>query len=288
MLTLKKGQAELVLAPENGGSVSAFRCNGMDILRPFDPAKGMNAPATEYAAFPLFPFSGRIAHGRFSFDGNEYQLPQNFPPEPHAIHGQGWQSKWEIASTTVDTTTLAFRHDGSIWPWAYHATQIFTLTQTGLSVMLTLTNLSNRPMPAGIGWHPYFPSDDAQLICDVSAIWRSSEDMIPGASSPLSQTSDLTSPRDVSDLNLDNAFAAGDIGNRICWPSKNISIEMTATNTLRHLIVYTPQGEDFFCVEPVSHSPDAINSSEPASVNGLKILSPGETLSGLIYLSVED
>ena len=26
-----------------------------------------------------------------------------------------------------------------------------------------------------------------------------------------------------------------------------------------HLIVYTPPGEDFFCVEPVSHMTDAIN-----------------------------
>jgi len=287
MITLNSRPAELTLAPENGGCVSAFRWNGVDILRPYNVSKGPDAAATEYAAFPLFPFSGRIANGRFSFRGHNYQLPTNFPPEPHAIHGQGWQSEWAVSSKSVNTVTLAFRHDGSVWPWAYHATQYFTLARIGLSVMLTLTNLSDGPMPAGIGWHPYFPAKNAQLISDVSSVWLSGEDMIPGAPSPLSPQNDLTSPREVSALRLDNAFAAGEEGTRISWPSERRAIEMTGTETLRHLIVYTPAGENFFCVEPVSHSTDAVNSNEPASVTGLKVLAPGETLSGMIYLSVE-
>ena len=96
MITIASENAELTLAPKNGGCVSAFRWRGQDILRPFDPAVGPNASATDYAAFPLFPFSGRIANGRFSFGGKAYHLPPNFPPEPHAIHGQGWQSEWDV------------------------------------------------------------------------------------------------------------------------------------------------------------------------------------------------
>lgn len=287
MTTLRSGKGELILVPESGGCVSAFRWNGVDILRPFEPAKGSGAPATEYAAFPLFPFSGRIAHGQFRFDGIEHTLPANFQPEPHAIHGQGWQASWKVTSITDTSIEISYAHDGSIWPWAYKAIQTFSIFEHGLCIELSLSNEGPTQMPAGIGWHPYFPATGAKLVSDVTCVWLSPEDMIPGSPSSLTSETDLTSSRNVADLNLDNAFSAGSTGTRIWWPARGNSIEMTATDLLRHLIVYTPPGEDFFCVEPVSHSPDAVNSPEPMNVTGLKILQPGETIAGTITLKIE-
>jgi aldose 1-epimerase len=46
------------------------------------------------------------------------------------------------------------------------------------------------------------------------------------------------------------------------------------------LIVYTPAGDDFFCVEPVSHMTDAINRMGSVAEHGLRILMPGEELRG--------
>lgn len=280
-------KAELLLAPQNGGCVSAFRWQGHDVLRPLDPAKGSTAPATDYAAFPLFPFSGRIANGQFSFDNTEYTLPPNFPPEPHAIHGNGWQTSWEILEQSAHSIHFFYEHSGPDWPWSFRAEQGFAITENGLRVDLQLINLSDSPMPGGIGWHPYFPLGNAKLEADVSAVWLSGEDMIPGAPTPLTEETDLTQPRDVKDLRLDNAFAAGKRGARMHWEDQAKSVSMTASETLRHLVVYTPPEEDFFCVEPVSHSPDALNSSQGADTTGLQILEPGASLSASISLFVE-
>ena len=287
MVKLTSPRGELVLAPERGGSVSTFKWDGNDVLRPFIQSPGPTAPATEFAAFPLIPFSGRIADGKFEFDGRSYALPPNFPPEPHAIHGQGWQAPWEVIKKSRNTTTLNYCHDGSNWPWRYTAEQTFSLVAHGLSLVLTLTNEGESAMPAGIGWHPYFPARGAILTSDVTSVWLSGDDMIPGAPSELTKDSDLTVPRNVSGLRLDNAFRIGGEGTRITWPDRSLSLTLSATEVMRHLIVYTPEGEDYFCVEPVSHAPDAVNSSEPASVTGLQILEPGASLSGVITLTIE-
>ena len=288
MISLSSDKGELLLAPEHGGCVSALRWNGADVLRPFDERLGDDSPATSYAAFPLFPFSGRIANGRFSFDGSDYNVPPNFPPEPHAIHGKGWQMPWNVVERNGKSAHLEYEANGPDWPWTYRAEQGFALTDRGLRVDLLLTNLSDRPMPGGMGWHPYFPRGDARLEADVSQVWLSGQDMIPGAPSPLTEENDLSLPRPVKDLQLDNAFSAGSRGARMVWGDADLSVVMTASETLRHLIVYTPPGEDYFCVEPVSHAPDAVNSNQPHGITGLSILQPGETLAASVSLIIED
>jgi len=41
-----------------------------------------------WGSYPMVPWAGRIRHGRFRFDGEEYELPINFGA--HAIHGVGF------------------------------------------------------------------------------------------------------------------------------------------------------------------------------------------------------
>ena len=78
----------------------------------------------------------------------------------------------------------------------------------------------------------------------------------------------------VGDVALDNCFEGWDGTAVLTWPDRRLTIE--ADSTFRHAVVYTPLGESFFCVEPVSHMNDAINHS------GMRVLDPGETLRGEI------
>ncbi|MEL7218992.1 MAG: hypothetical protein AAGK01_11250, partial [Pseudomonadota bacterium] len=52
--------------------------------------------------------------------------------------------------------------------------------------------------------------------------------------------------------------------------------------------VYSPPGEEFFCVEPVSHIPDAVNSALSNDETGLRILKPGEEFEVSCTYSVEE
>ena len=84
MIQLTSSNLELDLDATNGGTVLALRFKGRNLLR---PAIAGSTDARDRAAFPLVPFAGRIARGRFNVAGRAIQLRSNLPPEPHAIHG---------------------------------------------------------------------------------------------------------------------------------------------------------------------------------------------------------
>lgn len=274
----------LDFAPELGGCLTNCSYQGHQILR------AANAPTDprHAAAFPMVPFIGRINRGRFTFNGEQIALTPNMPPDLHAIHGRGWQSSWQMQQDETGKTTLWHDYDGNAdWPWSYRAEQVFTAQNEALTLHLSLTNTSHKQMPAGLGWHPYFPKAGAQIHADVTSVWAGTEKHIIGNSpQPLSPETDLRGLRDVHDLALDHCFTAGENGTVLTWPERNLSLTITASAPLRHLTVYTPPGEDYFCVEPVSHAPDTVNSILPANMTGLRVLEPDETLSAEIALTV--
>lgn len=283
-VVIERDGLRLVVMPGLGGSVRSFTWNGQNILRPAPQTVPMNLLDT--AAFPLFPFSGRIDHGKFCWNGREVQLRANFPPEPHAIHGQAWLAPWHVEEILPAAVSLTYHHARGHWPWEYRSVQRFELFDHGLKLGMELTNLSDEIMPAGLGWHPYFPRGDAEVSANVSDIWVAESGMIPDRRAPLGSGTDIRSARKVDDLNLDNAFTARPANAQINWPGTGIGVTLTSSSELGHIVVYVPPGRDFFCVEPVSHSPDAINSLHEASITGLRTLAPGETLSASIVLEV--
>jgi aldose 1-epimerase len=283
-ISLQQYGFHLSLLPALGGSVLAFTCNGQDIL--YRAAGRPPSNPLETAGFPLFPFSGRINEAKFQWRGREIRLEGNFLPEPHAIHGQAWLGTWQVDSLTAETARLSFDYEPGDWPWAYRAIQDFKLTPEGLHLTLSLENRSGEEMPAGLGWHPYFPRGDARLSANVSGIWQAEEGMIPDQLASLTPDTDLREERDVHTLRLDNAFLASPANARISWPSRNLHVSMRSSDTLGQLVVFVPEGKDFFCVEPVSHAPDAVNSHHEHAVTGLQTLGPGETLRAEIILAV--
>lgn len=284
MIELSHEGFDLGLLPETGGSVAWFRMGGIDILRPADAALTRDANLLDLAAFPLFPFSGRIDRGRFNWRGREIRLPLNFPPEPHAIHGQAWQADWQVAEVSARQALLRYTHTPDAWPWAYRAEQRFILSKGGLSLDLSLTNLSDEAMPAGIGWHPYFPRGDARLFADVLRTWPPDDMLLPTAARPPGPGEDLRSNPPVDSLRLDQPFETRDGVTEIEWPSRRLTVRIHTDGGLRYLVVFAPSGEDYFCAEPVSHVPNMVSLPEASGGPAMAALAPGETLAASISL----
>ncbi|WP_343518040.1 aldose 1-epimerase [Sphingomonas sp.] len=267
----------LELLPALGGSVGALRYQDNDVLRPAPDGAG-DALAT--GCFPLVPYANRIAHGRFVFDGQHYHLPRNFGEHPHSLHGLGWQAEWAAIGADEDHATLAHAHDGGAgWPWAYRAEQRFTLAPGQMRIALSLTSMADTPMPAGIGLHPYFPCDtETCLTFTAERVWRADETMLPTEPAPAETFGDWSATAPVAGTTLiDNAYDGWDgsagIGQR--WGA----FAMRGKGA-RVLHLYRPPGADFFCAEPVSHLPDAVNRG------GMDVLGPGATLTLEMTLSV--
>lgn len=284
-LQLSNKEMLLELDPAAGGAVSALRCSDLELLRTGPMRIGPAFDPLQYAAFPMVPYVGRIHNGRCNVNGDAIQLHPNLPPEPHSIHGFGWQTAWQVKSQTDQRVTLVHEHLASAWPWDYTAEQSFHLEDQALIVEISVTNKGPNVMPAGLGWHPYFLRKDATLMLPTTHEWHPDDET--GANRPveIEPDKDLTPGRAVESLKLDTAFSLSDPVIEMSWPTHKLRLD--SEPIFSHATIYVPNGEDYFCAEPISHAPNAVNSNLPDAVTGRRWLEPGETLSGTIRLSVE-
>jgi aldose 1-epimerase len=285
LIDLNRGDHAVGVLPDVGGGLTYWRWQTdgglIDLLRPTD---GHGATPLDLACFPLLPYSNRIRNGEFRFQGRAMKLPLNFGDHPHSIHGHGWQRSWTIERHQPDHLVLAYSHAADAWPFDYTARQTIDLHANGLSLSLDLENRSNDPMPAGLGFHPYFPcAGKARIVAPVDGVWLTDATQLPTTHVAPPAKWHLSKGRAVAGLHCDHVFTGWTGVARILWP--NVEMTIHASEMLRHLVVYAPSGADFFCLEPVSHQTDAVNAHQ-GSDTGLRILAPGETLHGKVDLRV--
>ena len=278
-LRLTDGSYSVLLTPEVGGALSGawYNIHGdqWPILR---PARDILTDVTDSACFPLAPFCNRLRDGHLRFRGREVQLPPNMPRQRHPLHGQAWQEPWTLESHTSNTATIRFRHSPGHWPWLYEVHQTVEVSETGILIAITLTNLDSAPMPAGIGLHPYFPSTEfTRLRTQVSSVQLTDGDtLVTGDTAPAELDYDL-SDRRISGSGLDHGFADWSGELEILYP--DYGVRMTASPNARWLQVYTPVDAAYFCAEPVTHANDAFAAPETSWPDlGVKVLETGDTV----------
>ena len=278
MIALAQGGMELDLAPEIGGAVTRFAFAGADVLR--STPKGAFTVG-DASSFALVPYANRIENGVLHFQGREHRLQRTFKDNHHALHGDGWVTAWRVASLSRDQATLAYDHAAADWPWTYSAEQVFALADGGLNIRLTLRNRDVKPMPASLGFHPYFPRlASTRLTASVTGMWKSDETELPAEHVTGSPLLDLArgAPLDKAP-SVNNCYTGWRSPARIDQPDNGLTISLEASPECTFLHIYTPVGQSFFAVEPVSAMPNAFNRPEPANVTGMRTLGPGESFS---------
>ncbi len=285
LLSLAAGDYTLDVLPRLGGALAGLRFRGLDVLRRAAP--GIDEPLAS-AAFPLVPFANRIAHGRFRLGATEVRLDRNAPQQAHPLHGQGWRSPWRVESRSPRQVVLVFEHAPGQWPWAYRARQVMWLDADGLGVQLSVENRDATDMPAGLGWHPYFRrTPRTRLRTEVAGVWLTDQACLPTMLAPGTHFGDWAHAQTlVSEHLIDHCFTGWSGSAELEWPELALRARLTAEAPLRWLHLFAPPREEFVCLEPVSHMPDALNRREPPEVTGLQMLSPGATLATTIRVSV--
>jgi aldose 1-epimerase len=284
MLTLRQGTSSLVVTPEYGGGLTGWLVGRTAILRRASPAASAWGDSHAMGCFPLLPFANRMGGARFAWLGRNYALERNFGDSPHAIHGVGRGRCWTVAEVGVGSVTLTLDHpgDGS-WPFAFAAELGYGLSGSGVTVTMRLTNRHDTPAPAGLGLHPYFPkARDAALRFQAAGFWTNGPDSLPLHHGVPPAGWGAGEARFVEGAQLDNCFTGSSGTADILAGPASLRIEASAV--FRHLQVFTPAWGDFFCVEPVSHVPNALNRLDLPLDQAMHVLQPGETLAGTIRL----
>ena len=281
LLSLRTGRLGVDLAPSAGGSIARFTVDGSDVLRPMTPEAVASGKGNNASAFPLVPYSNRIANGRLVFAGEEIALALNWPGLRHPMHGDGWAQGWEVVRHDAHSAELAYAHDGrSGWPFRYRAHQTFRLETERLVLIMAIDNLEQKAVPAGLGLHPYFRRDaETELTCRAQAVWLNDAEVLSTVRVAVPAKWDFSKPRKVDAVVLDNCFDGWDGRATVVWPRQRLKLELVASEPFRHAVIYVPPGRPYFCVEPVSHANGKV---------GEALLAPGATLAGEIAFHLSD
>lgn len=285
VLSLRGGRLALDLAPSAGGSIARFAIDGangpVDLLRPADIAALATGQGSGTSCYPLVPFSNRIANGRLAVGDQEIVLKPNWPGVRHPMHGDGWARPWETERHDGHSADLAYVHTGREgWPFRYRARQSFRLEDDRFTVGMSIENLEARPVPAGLGLHPFFTRDaDTELACQTRGVWRTDAEVLPVERVVVPSEWDFAVSRPVDGVVLDNCFDGWDGRAMITWPRYGLRLDLTASEPFRHLVIYVPRGSRYFCVEPVSHASGAV---------GRSLLGAGATLAGEVVFRLSN
>ena len=264
---LSVGALRLALRPDLGGVIAGLWHGGLPVLRSSEPLALENSHLS--ACYPLLPYSNRIGFSRFGWLGQRYTTRPNYKDNPHSLHGVGWQRPWTVQSRRDHDAVLHLSHPGDgEWPLPFEAQHAFALTPTGLDVGLSIVNQAAHAAPVGLGWHPYFPKRQRRrLQAALTGRWESD---------PATELLTRLAPHpgidgEVADFGFDHCFNGWQGPAQLTDERLHIAL----TSSLNHLVVYTPQSRDYYCVEPVSHVSNAIQMADPAA-HGLRTLQPGE------------
>jgi aldose 1-epimerase len=280
-LTLTRGAARCDILPHLGGSIGGWSVNGQEMLRAASQSGVAARDPYATAGFPLVPYSNRIGQGSFEWDGKRISLARNFPPEPHSIHGVGFERAWQIQTRSSDSVLLSLRHRPDAgWPWAFEARQRLTLTEDLLILELSAANLEPQPVPLAFGHHPYFPRSGARLTFHALGVWLVGDDGLPSElAKPVAQF-DFSRGMPVEHADIDHCFTGWNGVAIIAWPDKAQALGITASRELCNAVVYSRRASDVFCFEPVPHFNDALNRPDPNSA--MPVIAPGESFNASI------
>lgn len=238
-----------------------YSIDDRDILRKGKP--GIEDPRS-MASFPIVPFCNRIEDGLFKFADEWVELPPNVSGERDPTHGLGWLSRWSLADRNDTVAILTLTYPAAAWPWRFRTDQKFELEPDRLTLALQVTNLSDTPMPYGLGFHPYFERP-VKLTATVDGLWAGDErlpDHWEGHSGFRRADTDL--------MFYDNTFTGWDGRAQMTSRCGTTSLH----SDLRYLHVSAPKGRSVMSIQPVSAAPDAFNHPD----RGVQLLDPGETV----------
>lgn len=286
---LTKGDLEAVVV-EAGGGLRTLRRGDADVLAGY--AEDAMAPSGRGQL--LIPWPNRIGDGRYTFDGEDHELPITERSTGTASHGLVRWGSWRASERDEDRVVLRHEiHPRPGYPFALDLRVAWQVDDRGVRCDTLAVNVGDRPAPFGYGAHPYLavagpvaatpltvPAGRVVLVDDVH--------QLPTGTEPVDGTAfDLRGGPVLGDRSIDHAYTDLARGEDGCWtvtmPTPAGLATVWGGPGLDWVQVFTGKSDPAdlpagltpgVAVEPLSCPPDAFRSGD-----GLVRLAPGEAWS---------
>jgi aldose 1-epimerase len=270
IITLRAHGFELDVVPLAGGGIARLDWRGLELLRPALTGAIAARDPLGLSCFPMTPYISRITDGVFTWGDVTTDIAPNMAGGAHPLHGIGWRKPWRVEVQTDRHVALILNHSGDQdWPWAFVTRQEITIHKDFVEHAVSVTSEDPRAFPASLGPHPYFNAQNATITLQAASLWEISGESLPTHQARPPVVDALAAGVSANSLDLDHCFEGWDGKASITWPTHALSIEASCrlgdqAIPCTRLQLYTPRGEDFFCLEPVSARCVAFTTPDPA------------------------
>ncbi len=283
-IEIRAGDRRVVVV-EVGAGLRSYTIAGEDILDGYSAEEMARSGRGQV----LIPWPNRIQDGTYEFGGRDHQLPLNELEARNAIHGLVRWVAWTTAEREDHRVVLEHTlHPQSGYPFSLALGIEYSLSQDGLRVTSTATNIGPEACPYGFGMHPYLTMgtekvDELILRAPGRTVLKTNDRGIPVGSEPVEGAEyDFRRPRPIGTAKLDHAFTDlerdgdGLASLELQHPEDERTILFWLDESYRYLQLFTGDplpdvARRSIAVEPMTCAPNAFRSGD-----GLLVLEPGE------------
>jgi aldose 1-epimerase len=195
----------------------------------------------------------------------------------------------------------AFADDPSLqsrWPTDFLLSATYELSADALRLSIRVTNPSERPLPWGLGVHPYFRvplggarTEDCSVQVPAHDQWELAALVPTGNRAASILCSELRNGRTLSAGPLDAVLHLQESATpthvaRLHDPLAERTLRLSFSRDFREAVVYTPPHREAVCIEPYTCCPDPFRLAAAGADAGGRVLPPGESWSGEILMQV--
>ena len=287
-IAISAGDQQAVIV-EVGGGLRSYSVGGRDLLDGY----GADEMASSGRGQVLIPWPNRLEDGSYEFDGRRQQLPLSEAALGNTIHGLVRWSAWTVAEREPDRVVMKHMlHPQPGYPFTLGVSIEYSISDTGLQVRTTATNLGKDACPFGSGNHPYLRLgtgriDPLVLRIPARTMLRSNERSLPVGKDAVEGTPyDFRQPRRIGATKLDHAFTDlerdqdGLARVELKDPDQGTGVALWVDRSYAYLMVFTGDplpnvNRRSLAVEPMTCPPNAFRSGDD-----LIRLEPGASFTG--------
>ncbi|MCA0455855.1 MAG: aldose epimerase [Chloroflexi bacterium] len=287
MITLQNRSWQVGILPQTGASIAFGRIKHhdewVDVLRPTPYSDYTNS--SNCSSFIMLPWCNRIKDGVLRYGDETYQL-QTTKDDGTARHGDVRKREWTV--NMIDAYHISMSLNSSDfpdmnWPFAFSAKAEYRLDGAEFKWSLSIKNEDSRAFPTGFGHHPYFVkttganAPHVQIPCN--GYFELTNYMASGAAVSLPERLDFRDMRPLGVANINDVMTdrIGDEPARMQYPEYQTTLEMFADPLFKHILLYAPEGEPYYAVEPMTNVSDGFNLfAQNIEGSGVFVLESGE------------
>jgi aldose 1-epimerase len=297
-IRIADGPITMTIEPEIGAAVTSLvletGAGPFNILRNTAQASRF----TETSMYLMAPWTNRITGATFAFQGKTHKLRADWE-DGSAIHGDVKTRPWRILDRTPLSARLAcdsHAFKDSNWPWPYETQVRYEINDAAVICELGVRNLGDSPIPAGLGFHPFFSrgrvEDDVETTVPTTGRYPV-KNMIPSGPAVADDASArLNRGGPLADLTLDDVFGGFGGKAEINWPTSRVQTTIECSKNFSHVVVFSPRAklgmEPWFCIEPVTMVTDGFNLQSRGQLGtGVETVAPGSWLRATMIIRIQ-